>query len=149
MRRSAAKLLEETVAAAAAEAEHRRHVGAWYREVIPVDDVTTPIGLPPAAVAGWLRYPLLLSAEARARVDCREARMLGIAPGYPRPLPTLGPVIERLDPRCHDWRWSGAQELVERLVTLPTHSLLTIEERVQVVIELARYASASRVYSVS
>jgi perosamine synthetase len=149
MRRSAAKLLEETVAAAAAEAEHRRHVGGWYREVIPVEDATTPVGLPPAAVAGWLRYPLLLSSDARARADCREARMLGIAPGYPRPLTTLGPVIERLDPRCHDWRWPGAHELVERLVTLPTHSLLTIEERVQVVIELARYASASRVYSVS
>jgi dTDP-4-amino-4,6-dideoxygalactose transaminase len=145
MRRSAAKLLAETAEAAEDEAAHRRHAGRWYQQAIPRGATAAPITIPPDGVAGWLRFPLLLSSTARARADGREARRLGIAPGYPRPLTTLPPVLERLDPQCRAWRWPGAEHLAERLVTLPTHSLLTAEERVKVVVELDRYTSSSLV----
>ena len=68
---------------------------------------------------GYLRLPALLTSSDRS--SPAEWERLGVARGYPRPLPELPTVQDRtLRPRP----MPGAESLADRLVTLPTHSLL-------------------------
>lgn len=67
---------------------------------------------------GWLRFPALLEAVARAKAGGTPFRQLGIMPGYPRPLPEL-PQLSGM--RGAHASWPGAALLAEGLVTLPTH----------------------------
>jgi perosamine synthetase len=116
---------------AAAEGAVRRAHGGWYEERIPaMRGVLTP-SLPPGAEAGYLRYPVRLDAGLGAFAEAQAARRLGIAPAYPTTLLALDPVrrlLQHAGPRL-----PGARELVRTLVTLPTHSGLTSEDRRRVV----------------
>ena len=75
-----------------------------------------------AARPGYLRLPVLASAEARRSAETSAARRLGISPSYPKVLSE----VEQLAERClnRDGAFAGARTLTARLVTLPTHSRL-------------------------
>jgi perosamine synthetase len=82
----------------------------------------TPVGVPARGVAGYLRLPFLASRATREAAASSEARALGIMTGYPQALCDLagfaGRVVNGRD------AFTGARALAERLITLPTHSLL-------------------------
>jgi dTDP-4-amino-4,6-dideoxygalactose transaminase len=70
----------------------------------------------------YLRFPLLLDPEARRRVLIEDAsRRLGITGMYPA---TVGRIPE-LQARLTEKVFPRAEELAARVLTLPTHSLLT------------------------
>lgn len=73
----------------------------------PIDD----------GVAGYLRFPVLLHSGPR------DSAALGIAHGYPRPLPDEPEAQSCVVPPAIPLH--GARELAERLVTLPTHHMVT------------------------
>jgi dTDP-4-amino-4,6-dideoxygalactose transaminase len=78
---------------------------------------------------GFLRLPVLLR-RAR-RLPRARARALGIAWGYPRPLPELGP-LARLRTGGFGG-YPGARRLARELVTLPTHRFITPSARDHIV----------------
>ena len=82
----------------------------------------TPIAGPAGAAAGYLRLPFVASPAVRAAACTAEARALGIMPGYPSALCDLAGFGARVINRSD--AFPGARMLAERLVTLPTHSLL-------------------------
>lgn len=140
MRRLSATLLDQTAPAAETEAGYRQEVGHWYEEVLPWSATVLRIRGAPHGRPGWLRYPLLLADGWAGLPDPATARALGIAPGYPRPLSSLSVVSERRPPGLPAAAAPGAEELAQRLVTLPTHSLLAITERSAVVQVIADYS---------
>ena len=71
-------------------------------------------------MAGNFRFPVL-TRDHRFRLI--EARRLGITPGYPRSRADLEVLRPHVKNRNADL--PGAQQLVEELVTLPTHGQLT------------------------
>lgn len=81
-----------------------------------------PVRIPDGAQAGYLRLPFLASPRARSAAGLGEARRLGIMPGYPQALCDLAGFGERVLNRAD--AFSGARLLAQRLITLPTHSLL-------------------------
>lgn len=84
---------------------------------------------------GYLRYPCTAEGRAAADALCERAGALGVARGYPSPLPRL-PAAARISP-CADAIVPGAAFLADALVTLPTHGW--VEERdVESVRELIR-----------
>jgi dTDP-4-amino-4,6-dideoxygalactose transaminase len=85
-------------------------------------DFTSP-RVPDGGVAGYLRLPFLASPAARAAALSTETRALGVMPGYPLALCDLAGFAERAMNRGD--AFPGARQLAMRLVTLPTHSLLT------------------------
>lgn len=137
--RGAAAILLESRAAAESEAAQRRLTGRWYRHALPVRPWLEPIIPPHRAVPGWLRAPIRVDFEGFDREEAREARRLGVMPGYPSGLDALAVVRRRLTPEGSTRRWPGAETLVRTLLTLPTHSLLRVEERRDVVRLFERY----------
>jgi perosamine synthetase len=73
--------------------------------------------------SGCLRFPVLL------RDDPRDNVALGIARGYPNPL-SLEPQIQPCLIASHE-PLHGAHELARRLVTLPTHHMVTTFDRAE------------------
>lgn len=96
------------------EAEVRRANAARLAQLLASQRGVTIIDLPATADSrpGWLRFPILLD-EAGALAT--TGRHLGVAPGYPMPLPRLPQFRET------PGQWPGASALAERLITLPTH----------------------------
>ena len=74
------------------------------------------------ASPGYLRIPVLVAASSREKLLSREARNLGVMPGYPRPLHDL----EALQPLLEvpGASYPSAELLADYLFTLPAHSLL-------------------------
>lgn len=70
---------------------------------------------------GYLRLPAIVR-KGRREERAAEARRLGVADGYPTPLDVLPSIRPHLVEEPH---LPGAATLAERLVTLPTHRLLT------------------------
>jgi dTDP-4-amino-4,6-dideoxygalactose transaminase len=71
-----------------------------------------------AGASGYLRFPVLAKDRAVAEVLLAAGERAGVGPPYPIPLPELeaaGPLTARPGPM------PGAVELVDTLVTLPTH----------------------------
>lgn len=114
----AAGLVRAALRVEVAEAETRRRHAQRLTELLPAAAVPVP---PEAAVAGFLRFPVMLS-----RLDDRGAvatRRLGIERGYPAALCDLrGFSRVRLDIAGP---WPGARALAAGLVTAPVHSRLT------------------------
>ena len=75
----------------------------------------------PGGRSGYLRYPVV-SRQARKELASSEVNR-GIMPGYPKSLASLPGFTDRVM-NCGQ-RFPGADALVERLLTLPTHSRLT------------------------
>jgi dTDP-4-amino-4,6-dideoxygalactose transaminase len=139
MRRAAAALLLRTRGAALHESERRRACGEWLAHALPHSLDLERILPHVNAVPGWLRYPVLLRQGWGGFEDPRRARRAGLATGYPRILPHLPAVAERMTDRSRGGAWPGAELLVRSLVTLPTHSLLTGDDRVRLVGLVDRY----------
>lgn len=126
--RGAARVLERTLASASREADARRDNAAGWLELLEPARVET-IRVPPGSQPGYLRFPVLVRLGLSGLSDARRARRLGAAPGYPMTLAQLRAVSERLQTPPGAGRWPGAEDLVRRLVTLPTHSLVTDEDK--------------------
>lgn len=100
----------------------RRNASRLARGVRAGDDVHG-IEPPEGAEPGYLRLPVLPRGRAASRrLTGRDARMLGIERGYPRPLSRLAPF--RDDVVNADADFPGAERLARDLVTLPTHGFL-------------------------
>jgi hypothetical protein len=127
MTRTAAALLETTPAIAAREALTRRANAEFLLERLPSNGRVQRICAAVGSVPGYLRLPLRTWHGLRGFRSPAEAVRLGITRSYPRTLATLPSARERLvsTPR----NWPGADDLVRQLVTLPTHSLLDVEDR--------------------
>lgn len=122
----AAAVLLRTYPAAAREARLRCGVAAdWLARLPRCAPLVQPIV--GAAGAGYLRLPVLLARGFAGFRDPDLALRLGLAPGYPTTLAGLEPVRARLFGSAT--HWPGAEELTRRLVTLPTHSRLTVRDR--------------------
>ena len=78
-----------------------------------------PVGVPPGAIAGYLRLPILLSGVIEGDQWLRLER-LGVARSYPSTLDAVPALRASMVSSGHGW--PGARLLAERLVTLPTHS---------------------------
>ncbi len=99
----------------------RRNADRLLREIYRFNG-WSPIRIPTAGEAGYLRLPVLGSQAAREGVLSRTGRSLGIMPGYPRPLSELKGFARRV--LNAERSFSGAKSLAARLATLPTHSRL-------------------------
>jgi dTDP-4-amino-4,6-dideoxygalactose transaminase len=74
------------------------------------------------ATPGWLRLPVVATADPTVRLLAEGAGALGIMPGYPRSLADLDGFRERIGNPADDF--AGARLLATHLLTLPTHSRL-------------------------
>lgn len=122
--RAAAGLLERTLASANREKDARRAKAAEWLEALDPTRAEA-IRVPSEGRAGYLRFPVLVRLGLSGLSDARRALRLGVSPGYPRTLAQLPAVRDRLLSPSGASRWPGAEDLVRRLVTLPTHSLVT------------------------
>lgn len=137
--RAAAALLEHTRALAAREALARRANTAWLLDRLPAGPHVRTVCPPAGSSPGYLRLPLLASRGLAGFGDPARAVRLGVVPSYPSTLAALPQLAGRLV-RVTE-RWPGAEELVRRLVTVPTHSLLTAGDREALARLLAGYAA--------
>jgi dTDP-4-amino-4,6-dideoxygalactose transaminase len=71
---------------------------------------------------GYLRFPLMVPDRGLADVLSRNLAALGIGRGYPQTLPSLPQAAEIVT--GHRGPFGGAELLAQRLITLPTHSLI-------------------------
>jgi dTDP-4-amino-4,6-dideoxygalactose transaminase len=101
------------------EAEVRRRHGARLSAALKYCDRFEPLLPPSGSRPGYLRLPVL---HRGARPMTTSARHLGIGPSYPLTLNELPSIVDRIAWPVESTQ--GAAELVRRLVTLPTHSLL-------------------------
>jgi dTDP-4-amino-4,6-dideoxygalactose transaminase len=117
-----ARLALETLGVSEREADARRaraRAMARWVEAQGSADLRVP-RVQDGSEPGGLRLPVSASPEVRGRL-LERGRAVGIMPGYPLPLPELPPLKPHIaESRC----FPGAEALAERLVTLPTHSLL-------------------------
>jgi dTDP-4-amino-4,6-dideoxygalactose transaminase len=122
MHRVSAAVLLETWKLAAAEAGSRRVLANRLASALhnhPALISITPVA---DAAPGYLRFPVLWRHEAPPFGD-REAKRLGIMPGYPKALCDLPGFADRVKNRGEPFQ--GARYLASRLGTLPTHSRLS------------------------
>jgi len=130
MTRLSAALILRTGLAAARAAEARRHRAAHFVEELAEIPGVRTISPAEDAVPGYLRLPVLLPRGMKGVRRSSAARRLGIEASYPTPLPHLPAVRPRI---AHPiGSFPGAESLVRRLVTLPTHDGLTPAEVRQV-----------------
>ena len=134
MPRSAAVLLDRTLALAEHEASIRRDGGGQLRGAISRSDpwragTVRLVNPPPDSVAGYLRFPLLVGDGLVGLAGAARARQLGLAGAFPTTLGALGAVRERMVRSGGEAGWPGAGTIVRDLVTLPTHSLVDERER--------------------
>jgi dTDP-4-amino-4,6-dideoxygalactose transaminase len=97
----------------------------------------------PAPVGGgtssYLRFPVLLPTESAALLEDRRATRAGIAPGYPLSLPDLGRARTKGSHEPSDF--PGADALASRLVTLPTHGMVTRRDVAESVLVLSEFVA--------
>jgi dTDP-4-amino-4,6-dideoxygalactose transaminase len=99
-----------------------------------VPSLPLPLG---GGSAGYLRFPLLLSRDATELSGKPRAIRLGIASGYPRPLPDLEAETGlRVEAPAEV---PGARILANRLVTLPTHALVRPRDMAQAVLLVSEF----------
>jgi dTDP-4-amino-4,6-dideoxygalactose transaminase len=125
--RAAAAALLTHVAPSSREAEVRRGTARALLEALR-GSAMQPVRALSGASPSYLRLPIRIPGGSASLMRDPRARRLGVAVGYPATLAQLAAVRSRLD-ADHGMRWPGAEELVGDLVTLPTHSLLTSEEK--------------------
>ena len=116
-------ILAKTRHRVAPEAEARRQNAAWF-----IDRFESRVRVPGSGVGrpGYLRLPVLMGNRERSPINLDAMAAQGVMPGYPRVLNALpGPTSSGEDFR-------GASELVEQLVTLPVHSLVSEGDRAKI-----------------
>jgi len=133
--RAAAAALLSTRQAALREAEVRKRNASLFLEEIRECPNVGTISIPPEGTAGFLRLPLLLPRGMSSFRSQDRARMLGIATTYPAILPRLPEMSGRLTDSTA--LFPGASALVAQLITLPTHSQVTMRD-VSEILQLLR-----------
>jgi dTDP-4-amino-4,6-dideoxygalactose transaminase len=124
--RSAAAALLATRNAALKEADARKSIANLFLEGIGELPSVRTISIPLNSTAGFLRFPLRLPRGMASLRSEERARMLGIASTYPAILPQLPQIAgRRVDSRSV---FPGATKLVEQLITLPTHSFVSMRD---------------------
>ena len=78
----------------------------------------------------YLRLPVLLRDRETKEAVCRQSREVGagLSPNYPATIQE----IPELSGRVTSLTYPGAQEIVDRLVTLPTHQFVKEQDRVRI-----------------
>jgi hypothetical protein len=120
--RSNAAVLLETGEAQLPEANIRRANAERLTQAVRAAGTGTVPEWWPGGRPGQLRLPLLPSESGLVRARAPDAAMLGIVPGYPIPLSRLAGFADRVTRTSPTY--PGAEQLAERLFTLPTHSRL-------------------------
>lgn len=118
-----AGVLEAAAALADDEAATRRRVADSLKTALQQLSVLSLVQSPggEGTLPGWLRFPVMLKDATRAKAASSSLRYLGVAPGYPTPLPEL-PVFRASTAPA---QWPGATRLAAQLVTLPAHRWVT------------------------
>ena len=137
MTRAAATMALCTRKAASTEAAARRWNGWELRARLPLSDRVRTVRRQPDAEPGFLRLPVRISGGWAGWDDKGRAMGLGIAPAYPRTLNDLPAVREVLVGAGKSW--PGGAALTRELITLPTHSRLTADERTVIMHLLEAY----------
>jgi len=122
---TAARLLLHAVAASQREIEARKIRAVRLLAKISGGSRLRPIKPLAGAQPGYLRLPVRVAGGVAGLADPDRARRLGVARSYPTPLSEVPAVRERLV-AMGSGAWPGAEELARDLVTLPTHSLLSV-----------------------
>ena len=121
--RAAAAQVGRLMPLADVEGEVRRRNAERLRGAVARGPIAQNITVQPDARPGWLRLPILAKDAAVAARIVERGMHFGVARAYPRRLPDLaaelGTEFRTAGPA------DGATELVQRLVTLPVHSLLS------------------------
>jgi dTDP-4-amino-4,6-dideoxygalactose transaminase len=112
-----AAALEANWRESASEAAERRRLADRWRADARLASWHLPVSEAADAVPGWLRLPVLVPPGERG-IEAAAALGGGAMPAYPRSLPTLEPLARRA---LRTESWSGADDLVSRLLTLPCH----------------------------
>jgi perosamine synthetase len=117
MSRAAVTLLDRTLPGMRRAARARQANASILRDAADQSRNIDTVRAIETGESGYLRFPVLL------RDDPRDNVALGIARGYPNPL-SLEPQIQPCLIASHE-PLHGAHELARRLVTLPTHHMVT------------------------
>jgi dTDP-4-amino-4,6-dideoxygalactose transaminase len=125
---SAGILLATRTAAEREAAQRRARADAWHQSLR--SGRVLPIRWPAEGVPGFLRYPVRANGGLSGFTSPAMARSLGIMPSYPATLGSLPPVQARL--KASQPASPGAEELVRTLVTIPTHSRLSSQDRTRI-----------------
>jgi dTDP-4-amino-4,6-dideoxygalactose transaminase len=120
--RAAGALLAHTWQLVEAEATVRRENADRLQRAVQLGNAFAIVPVPAEARPGYVRLPVLARRRGIRTARLRAGRHMGIAPGYPGPLSALEQLAERCENTNREFR--GAQELCDRLVTLPVHRLL-------------------------
>ena len=137
MTRAASACLAATRLVAAREAAARRVTATALLEAIGSGSRVRPIRPLAEGAPGYLRLPLRLAHGLGGFAQPAAAMRLGLAGSYPAILPAIPQIGRWLDDATTSW--PGAEELVRTLCTAPTHSLLTGEERSELIQHLQAY----------
>jgi perosamine synthetase len=80
--------------------------------------------------AVYLRLPVMVRDREMKEAVCRQSREVGagLSPSYPATIQEIPELAGRLVSR----KCAGAQEVVDRLVTLPTHQFVTEADRLKI-----------------
>jgi perosamine synthetase len=80
--------------------------------------------------AVYLRLPVMVRDREMKEAVCRQSREVGagLSPSYPATIQEIPELAGRLASR----KCAGAQEVVDRLVTLPTHQFVTEADRLKI-----------------
>ncbi len=127
MTRAAAACLGASRVAAEREAATRRANGLALFAALGDAPCARPVRPLAQGVPSFLRFPVLVARGFEGLGAPAAALRLGVQRGYPKALATLPEIGARL--RRPTGRTPGAAELVRTLITVPTHSLLTLRER--------------------
>jgi dTDP-4-amino-4,6-dideoxygalactose transaminase len=78
----------------------------------------------------YLRLPVMLRDRETKETVCWRSRRVGagLSPNYPATIQEIPELASRLASR----KCAGAQEIVDRLVTLPTHQFVTEDDRLKI-----------------
>jgi dTDP-4-amino-4,6-dideoxygalactose transaminase len=78
----------------------------------------------------YLRLPVMVRDRKTKEAVCRQSREVGagLSPNYPATIQEIPELAGRLAGR----KCPGAQEVVDRLVTLPTHQFVTEADRLKI-----------------
>jgi perosamine synthetase len=123
MSRAAVALLDRTLPGMRRAARARQANASILRDAADQSRNIDTVRAIETGESGCLRFPVLL------RDDPRDNVALGIARGYPNPL-SLEPQIQPCLIASHE-PLHGAHELARRLVTLPTHHMVTTFDRAE------------------
>ncbi len=129
----AASVLVRAWTASLHAVDGRRTSAARWEAGLPAN--WSAIRPPAAADPGWLRFPVVAPSPAAAVLDA-GALALGLAPGYPLSLADLPGFSHRVIDR--DRQLPGARLLATRLITAPTHALVTDGDRAAALAWMAR-----------